>query len=166
VVRYIWYMHTDVEATLIEDDAEAVSTARSALLLWGFGLAVIVGNLILNPLWNGPWYTKLWLPAVYLGGLIILLVSKYNRRTEHGKIVFEQGWIRVAPKGGEREVFRVAELENLIVLPGKAGFFRNPLATGSTGTMSFHHKGEARSYTFRLRRHDDVGRLKSFGYLG
>jgi hypothetical protein len=159
-------MHSDVEATLVEDDADAVSTARSSLLLWGFGLAVIIGNLIINPLWHGPWYTKIWLPAVYVGGLIILLVSKYNRRSEHGKVVFEQGWIRVAPKGGEREVFRVAELVDLIVLPGKPGFFRNPLSTGSTGTITFLHKGESRSFTFRLRRHEDVALLKSFGFLG
>ncbi len=149
-------MQTEIEATLVEGEDDAVSTVRSSLLLWGFGLAVIVGNLVLNPLWEGPWFAKLWLPAVYLGALVVLLVSKFNRRTEFGKIVFEQGWIRIAPKGGDREVYRIAELDELSVRPGKPGFFRNPLAPGSLGTVTFSHKGETKSYAFRLRKHDDL----------
>jgi hypothetical protein len=158
-------MHTDVEATLVEDDADAVSTARSSLLLWGFGLAVIIGNLILNPLWEGPWFAKLWLPAVYIGALALLLVSKYNRRTEHGKIVFEQGWIRIIPKGGEKEVHRISDLHDLHLQPGKPGFFRNPLASGSLGTLSFQANGDTKTFAFRLRRHEDVDLLIRFGLL-
>ncbi len=149
-------MHTEIEATLANGEDEAVSTVRSSLLLWGFGLAIIVGNLLLNPLWEGPWYAKLWLPAVYVGALIVLLVSKFNRRTEFGRITFEQGWIRIVPKGGEREVFRIAELEELTVNPGKPGYFRNPLTPGSLGTLSFTHNGEHRTYSFRLRKHEDL----------
>jgi hypothetical protein len=158
-------MQTDVEATLVEDDADAVSTARSSLLLWGFGLAVIVGNLILNPLWEGPWFAKLWLPAVYIGALALLLVSKYNRRTEHGKIVFEQGWIRIIPKGGEKEVHRISDLHGLHLQPGKPGFFRNPLASGSLGTLTFQANGDIKTFAFRLRRHEDVDLLIRFGLL-
>lgn len=149
-------MQTEIEAILVEGEDDAVSTVRSSLLLWGFGLAVIVGNLLLNPLWEGPWYAKLWLPAVYVGALIVLLVSKFNRRTEFGKIVFEQGWIRITPKGGDREVYRVTEMKELSVNPGKPGFFRNPLAYGSLGSLSFQYKGEAKTYTFRLRNYNDV----------
>jgi hypothetical protein len=153
---YIYRMHTEIEAILVEGEDDAVSTVRSSLLLWGFGLMVILGNLLFNPLWEGPWYAKLWLPAVYVGALVVMLVSKFNRRTEFGKIVFEHGWIRIAPKGGDREVFRVAELDELSIHPGKPGFFRNPLTHGSLGTLTFRHKGEARSFAFRLHRHEDV----------
>lgn len=149
-------MQTEIEAILVEGEDDAVSTVRSSLLLWGFGLAVIVGNLLVNPYWKGPWYAKLWLPAIYLGALVVLLVSKFNRRTEFGKIVFEQGWIRIMPKGGDREVYRLAEIEELIVNPGKPGYFRNPLAYGSLGSLSFQYKGEAKTYTFRLRNYNDV----------
>lgn len=148
---YISPMHTEIEAVLVEDEDDAVSTARSSLLLWGFGLTIIVGNLILNPLWEGPWYAKLWLPAVYVGALAVLLVSKYNRRTEHGKVVFEDGWIRVVPKAGERESFRMAELEDLQIHPGKPGFFRNPFVKGSVGRLQFRHNGDSRQFMFRLR---------------
>ena len=158
-------MQTDVEATLVDDDADAISTARSSLLLWGFGLVVIVGNLILNPLWEGPWFAKLWLPAVYVGALVVLLVSKYNRRTEHGKIVFEQGWIRITPKGGEKQVYRVADLQDLQITTGKPGFFRNPLASGSLGSLTFNVGGETNTYSFRLRKYEDVIALRAFDYL-
>jgi hypothetical protein len=158
-------MHTDVEATLVADDDDAVSTARSTLLLWGFGLTIIIGNMILNPLWEGPWLAKLWLPAVYVGGLVLLLMSKYNRKIEHGKIVFEQGWIRISPKGGEKVVYRIAELQEFKLIPGKPGFFRNPLATGSLGSVSFQLNNEWKSFSFRLHKRDDVGLLKRFGLL-
>lgn len=148
---YISRMPTEIEAVLVEDEDDAVSTARSSLFLWGFGLAVIVANLMLNPLWEGPWYAKLWLPALYVGALAVLLVSKYNRRTEHGKVVFEDGWIRVVPKAGERETFRVAELEDLHIHPGKPGFFRNPFVKGSVGRLEFRHNGDRRQFMFRLR---------------
>lgn len=154
-------MQTEIEAILVEDEDDAVSTARSALLLWGFGLAIIMGNLLLNPLWEGPWYAKLWLPAVYVGALVVLLVSKYNRRTEHGKVVFELGWIRLIPKGGEREAFRVTELEGLHVDPGKPGFFRNPFVKGSIGHLRFNHSGIERHIMFRLRKWEHEPILRS-----
>lgn len=152
---YIRCMQTEVEAILVEGEDDAVSSVRRALLLWSAGLAVIVGNLILNPLWVGPWYTKLWLPAVYVGALVVLLVSKFNRRTEHGTIVFEPGWIRVVHKSGDRAAFRIAELEAWTITSGKPGFFRNPLVTHSLGYTAFRHGDEAYSFKFRLLRHDD-----------
>ncbi len=151
----------EVEAVLVQDEDDAVSTARSSLLLWGFGLAVIVGNLLLNPLWEGPWYAKIWLPAVYVGALAVLLVSKYNRRTEHGKVIFEQGWIRIVPKSGDREAFRLSELEEVSVHPGKPGFFRNPFIKGSVGRLQFRHKGEDRHIMFRLRDWEHEPLLRS-----
>lgn len=157
-------MQTEIEAILVEDEDDAVSTARSALLLWGFGLAIILGNLVLNPLWEGLWYAKLWLPVVYIGALVVLLVSKYNRRTEHGKVVFEQGWIRLIPKAGDREAFRLAELEGLSVDPGKPGFFRNPFVKGSIGHVRFNQSGTERHIMFRLRKWEHEAVLRSLLY--
>jgi hypothetical protein len=156
-------MPNEIEAVLVEGEDDAVSTVRSALLLWGFGLAVIIGNLVLNPLWEGPWFAKLWLPAVYIGALAVLLVSKFNRRTEYGKIVIEHGWIRVVHKSGDREVFRIAELESLDIVPGKPGFFRNPFSAESLGNISFLLDGTTRSFNFRLRRHEDLEVLRLLG---
>lgn len=152
--------HTEVEAILTLDDDDAVSTVRSTLLLWTFGLFIILGNLIFNPLWEGPWYAKLWLPAIFVGALVLLLVSKYNRRTEFGKIVFEHGWIRISPKGADKEVYRISEITDLDVKPGIPGFFRNPLKKGTAGSLTFKHQGELKEYQFRLRKHEDVDILQ------
>jgi hypothetical protein len=152
--------HHEVEAILTLDDDYAVSTVRSTLLLWTFGLFIILGNLIFNPLWEGPWYAKLWLPAIFIGALVLLLVSKYNRRTEFGKIVFERGWIRISPKGTDKEVYRIAEITDLDIKPGIPGFFRNPLKKGTAGSLRFKNKGELKEYQFRLRKHEDVDILQ------
>jgi len=149
----------EVEAILTLDEDDAVSTVRSTLLLWTFGLFIILGNLIFNPLWEGPWFAKLWLPGVFVGALVLLLVSKYNRRTEFGKIVFEESWIRISPKGADKQVFRIAELTNLSIRPGLPGYFRNPLKKGTAGSLSFIHLGNVETYHFRLRKHDDLDTL-------
>lgn len=157
--------YPEVEAFLMHPEGEAAGSVRASLLLWSVGLVVICVNLAVNPYWEGPWYEKLWLPAVYVGALALLLVSKFNRLSEYGRIVFERDFIRVVPRAGERQVFRVRELHGLELNPGRAGFLRNPLKAGSVGTLRFEQGGVEHLYFFRLRRHDHVEILRQFGLV-
>lgn len=145
----------ELQAVLSENESEAVSVVKQTIALWMLGFLIITGNLLFNPLWVGPIASKIWLPAVYLAALYLLLVTKYNRRTEAGKIIFEKEWIRVFPNGAETEVFRISELEHLSIHSGKAGFLRNPFQINSFGVVQFRKFDQDYEFHFRLLRTKD-----------
>jgi hypothetical protein len=150
----------ELEAILSENEKEAVDAVKQTLMLWALGFLIITGNLLFNPLWLGPWLSKIWLPAVYLAALVLLLVSKFNRRTEAGRVVFEPQWIRVFPKGGDPQVVRISDVENLFIDSGKAGFFRNPFQMNSFGVIRYRSNNLDFEYHFRLLRLDDPLKLE------
>lgn len=151
----------ELEAILSKNEEEAVSTVKQSILLWVLGFLIICGNLIFNPLWEVNWLSKIWLPAIYIAALFVLLISKYNRHTEAGRIVFETEWIRIFPKDEESKALRISDLQSLHIEKGTAGFFRNPLQMKSNGLIRFHLNGESFEYHFRLLRTKDVSSFEA-----
>ncbi len=146
---------TELEAVLSDHESEAYVNVKQSLLLWSFGFIIIVGNLLFNPLWEGSILSKIWLPVIYLAALVLLLVSKYNHRTQAGRIVFEKEWIRVYPKGSDTIALRIFDLEDVFIDSGKPGFFRNPLQKHTFGILHFRSNGQYHEYHFRLLRTTD-----------
>jgi hypothetical protein len=151
----------ELEAILSNNEEEAVSMVKQSLFLWGIGLIIICGNLIFNPLWEGHWLSKIWLPAVYVAALVLLAVSKYNHRTEAGRIVFETDWIRIFPKDVESKAFRISELQDLSIESVSSGFFRNPFQMKSFGIIRFRFSEQWYEYHFRLLRTKDESMLQT-----
>lgn len=157
--------YPEAEAILVDSENEAVSAVRSTLLIWVAGFLIILANIFFNPAWENNLIEIIWLPVVYIGAVFFLLIGKFNRETDHGRIVFERDFIRVIPKDGTTRVYRISELRNMTISPGKAGFIRNPFNHSSLGFVQFFHADDQVKLYFRFRSESDARRLTEHGLL-